>query len=79
MPCQLPVDGRLADREIVPLDEAAALIGLARIAEQLERAAEEAPPLGEARQADPDVVDHLRVYSSEARSATPSRIRSGDS
>ena len=81
--------GRLADREIVPLDEAAALRGLARIAEELEGAAVEPAPLREAREADPDVVDHPRRlstrepcprgYSREARSATPSRMRSGDS
>ena len=80
MPRHRAVDGRLADREVVPLDEAAALDGLARIAEQLEGAAVEALPLGEAREADPDVVDHRSgATSSEARSATPSAMRSGDS
>ena len=64
----------LRQREVAPVDEAAALERVALEAGEGERELVERAPLGEIRDADRDVVDHR---SSEASSPTPSAIRSG--
>jgi hypothetical protein len=70
----------LADREVRPFDEPASVGRLAFEAEKRERLPVEPSRFGEARDADSDVVDHVApTYNREARIATPSAMRSGDS